>query len=42
MELADYLEEILGKPVDILTENALQSIQHSHIAQSIRESIIYV
>ncbi|MDE0314799.1 MAG: nucleotidyltransferase family protein [Candidatus Poribacteria bacterium] len=42
MELADYLEEILGKPVDLLTENALQNIRHPHIAQSIRESIIYV
>lgn len=42
MELADYLEDILGKPVDLLTENVLQSIRHPHIAQSIRESIIYV
>ena len=42
MELADYLEEILGKPVDLLTESAIQSIRYPHIAQSIRESIIYV
>ena len=42
MELADYLEEILGKPVDLLTENALESIRYPHIAQSIRENIIYV
>ncbi len=42
MELADYLEELLGKPVDRLTEGALQAIRYPHIAQSIRESIIYV
>lgn len=42
MELADYLEDILGKPVDLLTENALDSIRYPRIAQSIRESIIYV
>ena len=42
MELADYLEEILGKPVDLLTESAIQGIRHPRVVQSIRESIIYV
>ena len=42
MELADYLEGILGKPIDLLTENTIQNIRYPHIAQSIRESIIYV
>ena len=42
MELGDYLETILGKPVDLLTENAIQGIRYPHIVQSIRESIIYV
>ncbi len=42
MELADYLEEILGKPVDLLTESAIQGIRYPHVIQSIRESIIYV
>lgn len=42
MELADFLEGILGKPVDLLTENTIQNIRYPHIAQSIRESIIYV
>ncbi len=42
MELAIYLEEILGKPVYLLTENALQKMRYRHIVQSIRESITYV
>ncbi len=42
MELADYLEEILGKPVDLLTESAIQGIRHPKVAEAIKESIIYV
>ena len=42
MEFADYLEDILGKPVDVLTVGGLQGIRVRHIAQSIRESIVYV
>jgi len=42
MDFADYLEEILGKPVDVLTVGGLQGIRIPHIAQSIRESIVYV
>ena len=42
MEFADYLEEILGKPVDVLTVGGLQGIRLPHIAQSIRESIVYI
>ena len=42
MDFADYLEEILGKPVDVLTVGGLQGIRIPHIAQSIKESIVYV
>ncbi|MDE0469212.1 MAG: nucleotidyltransferase family protein [Candidatus Poribacteria bacterium] len=42
MEFADYLEEILGKPVDVLTIGGLQGIRIPQVAQSIRESIVYV
>ena len=42
MEFADYLEEILGRPVDVLTIGGLQGIRIPHVAQSIRESIVYV
>lgn len=42
MEFADYLEAILGKPVDVLTVGGLQGIRIPHVAQAIRESIVYV
>ena len=42
MEFADYLEEIFGKPVDVLTIGGLQGIRIPHVAQAIRESIVYV
>ena len=34
MEFADYLEELLGKPVDVLTVGGLQGIRIPHIVQS--------
>lgn len=42
MDFADYLEELLGKPVDVLTLGGLRGVRNPHIAQSIRESIVYV
>ncbi len=42
MEFADYLERIIGKPVDVFTIDGLQGIRIPHIAQSIKESIVYV
>ena len=42
MEFADYLEELLGKRVDVLTLGGLQGIRIPYVAQSIRESIVYV
>ena len=41
-DFADYLEELLGKPVDVLTLGGLQGIRNPYVAQSIRESIVYV
>ena len=42
MELADYLEEILGKEVDILTPTAIREIRVADVADEIEASIIYV
>ena len=42
MEFADYLEELLGKRVDVLTLGGLQGIRIPYVSQSIRESIVYV
>ena len=42
MELNDYLEQILGCTVDILTPAGLDNIRLPHIMQQIKERIIYV
>lgn len=42
MELAAYLEDLLGVPVDILTPAGIQSIRNAQTAKNIRESTIYV
>jgi hypothetical protein len=41
MELNDYLEQLLGKKVDILTPTGIDSIRLAHVAQHIRENIFY-
>jgi uncharacterized protein len=41
-EFAEVLEELLGKPVDILTPAGLQGIRIESIAERIKESIVYV
>ena len=42
MDLADYLENLFNKTVEILTPDGIRSIRVKKIAQSIKESIIYV
>jgi len=42
MEFADYLEQVLGRKVDILTPAGIQSIRIKRIAQEIKESMVYV
>ena len=42
MDFADYLEQALGRKVDILTPAGLQSIRAKKIAQDIKESVVYV
>lgn len=41
VELAEYLERLLGKQVDILTPVGIQNIRVSRVAQSIAEDIVY-
>jgi len=41
-ELAEYLENILGKSVDIVTPAGLQGIRIKEVADSIREDTLYV
>ncbi len=46
IRLADYLEEILGRKVDLITASTLESgiadPRRAHIAREIRDSLIYV
>ena len=42
MDLADYLENLFNKKVEILTPDGIRSIRVNKIAQSIKESVIYV
>ena len=42
MEMADYLEEKLGRKVDILTPEGLLDIRIPHIRKTISETLEYV
>lgn len=42
MDLADYLESVLGRRVDLLTPAGVQAIQSPRVANSISEGIVYV
>jgi len=42
VELAEYLERLLDKSVDVLTPAGIQGIRIEQIAKSITESIVYV
>ena len=42
MDLADYLENLFNKKVDILTPEGIRSIRVEKIAKEIRTSVIYV
>ena len=42
MEFAEYLEELLGTGVDILTPAGIESIRIDKVARNIMEGIVYV
>lgn len=42
IELAEYLEKILGKKTDVLTPDGIKGIRVKSIAKDIEESIVYV
>lgn len=42
IELTDYLEELLGKNVDVLTPDGIEDIRIERIATSIKDSVVYV
>lgn len=42
IELAEYLERLLGTKVDILTPTGIEAIRVEKVARDITESIVYV
>ncbi len=42
MELAEYLEQLLGTPVDILTPAGVDGIRVPQVAAEIQDSVAYV
>lgn len=42
MDLADYLESLLGHKVDLLTPVGIQAIRHRDVSQNILDGVIYV
>jgi uncharacterized protein len=42
MQLNDYLEEVLGREVDLITPAGLQNIPYPHIIHNIERSLIHV
>lgn len=42
VELVDYLEQLLGRKVDVLTPAGLEAIRVKDVARRISESIIYL
>jgi predicted nucleotidyltransferase len=41
MDLSSYLEDLLGKKVDILTPASIESIRIKEVAEEIKRSVIY-
>jgi len=42
LELSDYLERLLQRPVDLLTQSGIQAIRVRQLADRIQQSVIYV
>jgi len=42
IELADYLEQLFGRKVDVLTPAGVQGIRVNGVAGNIAESVVYV
>jgi len=42
MVLAEFLENKLGRKVDLLTPDGIETIRAKHLAENIKKSIVYV
>ncbi len=41
-DLADHLEKLLGRKIDVLTRDALKTLRIKEVAHAIEESLLYV
>jgi hypothetical protein len=42
MDLADYLEDLLGRKIDLLTSAGIEAIRSRHVSKNIAESVVYI
>jgi len=42
LDLAEYLENLIGKKIDLLTKEGVRSIRIEHIRKEIEKGVIYV
>lgn len=42
LNLAEYLEKLIGKKVDLITKEGIRSIRIHYIRKEIEESVVYV
>lgn len=42
MDFADYLEQVLGRKVDVLTPEGVRSIRIKEVSREIERSVVYV
>ncbi|MCH7722836.1 MAG: nucleotidyltransferase family protein [Bacteroidetes bacterium] len=42
VKLVVYLEELLGKKVDVITKDGLKNIRIKNVAENIKKSLVYV
>ncbi len=42
LDLAEFLETVLGQKVDLLTQAGIENIRQAHVAKEITNSVIYV
>lgn len=42
VELADYLQDLLGRKVELLTPAGIQAIRATEVARNIQQSTVYV
>jgi len=42
MDLAEYLGDLLGRKVDLLTSAGIQAIRSQHVSEDISEGVVYV